>query len=526
MTESKLRYAAALPLVAASLIASALLSERANAQSNPYALDRLFLAQSQSQPLYSVLSFNSETAVENHYGASSEEATLAQDFFAGYTGTSANMLFIRLPILSARAHLVGGNASGLTLAQLQAITNGTISIISQGYSYSATINLSGVTGSGTMAFKSAASIIQTDLNNNLPTAALTTASSIAPKSVAFTGSVNGLLMTVNSAPSGSIQVGSIITGRGIPAGAQITSQVNGTPNGAGVYSLYVPEGHISTETLTETYGVLTVGSIGATSPGPVAIGQQVTGPSVLPLTAIEANLSGSGAGSTWLVNYAQTVGSENMKMTGAPLSVVYTPVTGATESSGSFSIQQNGDFLYSSSSETYATGNAASALYLAEGTGPPGQQASLYSPGEIVAPNGCPAGNSDCISIATFMNNILAEDPMFSTFQTTWDPPNYMPPGEEAALEQWAVSEGGQYTYLTGYSDTTPPIVDSEDSTAKQLFTTTAATVPEPSTWAMALLGFAGLGLMARYLPGRSTCLSGRRIASTGRPSSDVRVSL
>ena len=43
-----------------------------------------------------------------------------------------------------------------------------------------------------------------------------------------------------------------------------------------------------------------------------------------------------------------------------------------------------------------------------------------------------------------------------------------------------------------GYSDTTPPIVDSEDSTAKQLFTTTAATVPEPSTWAMALLGFAG----------------------------------
>ena len=137
----------------------------------------------------------------------------------------------------------------------------------------------------------------------------------------------------------------------MPAGAQITSQVSGTPNGAGVYSLYVPEGHISTETLTETYGVLTVGSIGATSPGPVAIGQQVTGPGVLPLTAIEANLSGSGAGSTWLVNYAQTVASENMTMTGAPLSVVYTPVTGATENSGSFSIQQNGDFLYNSSSE-------------------------------------------------------------------------------------------------------------------------------------------------------------------------------
>ena len=289
----------------------------------------------------------------------------------------------------------------------------------------------------------------------------------------------------------------------------------------------MPEGHISTETLTETYGVLKVGSLGSNSPGPVAIGQQVTGASVLPLTAIEANLGGN----TWLVNYAQTVASENMTMTGAPLSVVYTPITGATENRGSFSIQQNGDFLYNSSSETYATGNAANSLYLAEGTGPFGQQASLTSPGEIASPNGCPAGASDCVSIATFMNNLLAENDMFSTFQTTWDPANFIPPGEEAALEAWVENEdaqGGQYTYLTGYSVTTPPIVDPEDPSAKPLFATPGATVPEPSTWAMALLGFAGLGLMARYryLPGRSTGPSGRRIASTGRPSGDVRLGL
>jgi Protein of unknown function (DUF3383)/PEP-CTERM motif len=520
MTESKLRYAATLPLAAASLIASALLAERANAQSNPYALDRLFLAQGQSQPFDSVLSFNSVTAVENYYGVSTEEATLAQDFFAGYTGTSANMLFTRLPVLSARAHLVGGNVSNLSLAQLQAI-NGTISVTSQGYNYSASINLSGVTGTGTTAFKNAAYIIQTDLNNSLPPAAAATGS-ITPVSVAFTGSVNNLLLTVSSAPPGSIQVGSIITGRGMPAGAQITSQVSGTPNGAGVYSLYVPEGHISSGTLTETYGVLKVGSA---SSGTVAIGQQVTGASVLPLTAIESNLGGG----AWLVNYAQTVGSENMTMTRAPLSVVYTPVTGATKNSGSFSIQQNGDFLYNSSSVSYATGNAANSLYLAQGTGPAGQQATLNSPGEIVAPNGCAAGASDCISVATFMNNLLAENDMFSSFQTTWDPANYIPPGEEAALEAWVENEdaqGGQYTYLENYSDTTPPIAASEDPSAKRLFATAGATVPEPSTWAMALLGFAGLGLMARYRPGRSTCPSGRRIASTGRPSGDVPLSL
>ena len=59
--------------------------------------------------------------------------------------------------------------------------------------------------------------------------------------------------------------------------------------------------------MTETYGVLTVGSA---SSGTVAIGQQVTGTGVLPCTAIEANLSGSGAGSTWVVNKTQTVASE------------------------------------------------------------------------------------------------------------------------------------------------------------------------------------------------------------------------
>ena len=87
----------------------------------------------------------------------------------------------------------------------------------------------------------------------------------------------------------------------------------GRTGGAGVYGLYVPEGHISTETLTETYGVLTVGS---TSSGTVTVGQQVTGPGVLPLTAIEASQL---SGSTWLVNFAQTVASENLTMTGAPL---------------------------------------------------------------------------------------------------------------------------------------------------------------------------------------------------------------
>ena len=44
---------------------------------------------------------------------------------------------------------------------------------------------------------------------------------------------------------------------------------------------------------------------------------------LLPDTAIEANLSGSGAGSTWVVNNSEAVSSEKMTMTGAPQRPLY-----------------------------------------------------------------------------------------------------------------------------------------------------------------------------------------------------------
>src|SRR6516165_8305790 len=102
------------------------------------------------------------------------------------------------------------------------------------------------------------------------------------------------------------------------------------------------------------------------------------------------------------------------------------------------------------------------------------------------------------------MKELIAANPndLFSTFQTTWDPKDFTPPGEAAALEAWAQSTGGQYTYLQNFSANTPPIVKSMASSFARA---AAATAPEPSTWAMALIGFAGLGLAARYRARRST---------------------
>jgi hypothetical protein len=92
------------------------------------------------------------------------------------------------------------------------------------------------------------------------------------------------------------------------------------------------------------------------------------------------------------------------------------------------------------------------------------------------------------------------ENNQWSTFQTTYDPKAATPPGEQQALEEWAESTDGQYTYLQGWSANTPPIVDSlPSSVVSALAMSPAAVVPEPSTWAMALLGFAGLGLARKW---------------------------
>ena len=370
-----MRHARAFPVVAASLIGSTWLPESANAQ---HALDRLFLDVNNRTPLYKVLSFKNETEVANFYGARSLEASLAAQDFCWPTAAPRSICSLRVfQWGSARAHLYGrADLSDLEkLGQLQAV-NGSLSVGSQGYDYSVSINLSGVP-----SFPAAAARISAALNRRLPVGAVTTESSIAPVTASFTGSISAAVLNVTAIQSGSIQVGSMITGPGIPAvGRQVVSQIGGKPDGVGTYAIWYIEGRgfsVPATNMTETYGVLTVGSV---SSGKVAAGQQVTDVTggVLPDTAIQANLTGNGAGSTWVVNKAQNVASESMTMTGAPLGVTYRPVKGATVNSGAFWIQQNGNFNFASSTMTYARGTAAGPLGLTQASG-----AYLSSPGQV-----------------------------------------------------------------------------------------------------------------------------------------------
>ena len=147
--------------------ASAPTTDPAGTYSSPYALTRLFLDPNPTTPATGVLSFNSATAVADYYGATSFEASLANEFFAGYGDAPATMLITRYSGGGGRPHLYGANLSNLTLEQLQSIS-GTLLIDFQGIPYSGPINFSGV-----RSFSVAAKTIQSELNFNLRVLAVT-----------------------------------------------------------------------------------------------------------------------------------------------------------------------------------------------------------------------------------------------------------------------------------------------------------------------------------------------------------------
>lgn len=197
----------------------------------------LMLTTNSRVPTGTVQSFTTQSGVATFFGASSPEAAEAAIYFGGYVGdtiTPSNLLFAQYNPSSVAAYLRGGNVSGLTLAQLQAIT-GTLNITVDGYPRSGSVaGLSAAT-----SFSNAASIIQTALNTSLPQQAQVTASIAPAAATSFTGSIAGNVLTVSAVIGGTIAVGGTITGTGITANTTITGQLTGTAGGAGVYSTSV-----------------------------------------------------------------------------------------------------------------------------------------------------------------------------------------------------------------------------------------------------------------------------------------------
>jgi hypothetical protein len=137
-----------------------------------------------------------------------------------------------------------------------------------------------------------------------------TASSIAAATFSVTGSISGNVMTVTNVGSGTVVAGASVSGTAIPTAPapQVVAQLTGTAGGIGTYSLNVGEITTVSETISGTYGILT---IGGTVTGTFSVGDVLTFLSGgVAGTTITQNLTGTGgSGGTMAVNNNTVVSS-------------------------------------------------------------------------------------------------------------------------------------------------------------------------------------------------------------------------
>lgn len=142
---------------------------------------------------------------------------------------------------------------------------------------------------------------------NAPTAGASgSASSIAagPTTTA-TGSITDTTMTLTGSIVGTFVAGGTISGTNVTSGTTIIRQLTGTTGGVGTYQVSVPQTVPST-TITETYGVLTVGG---TVTGTFAVGGILSGTNVVAGTTITQFGTGTGGAGTYYVSNATVVAS-------------------------------------------------------------------------------------------------------------------------------------------------------------------------------------------------------------------------
>ncbi len=127
---------------------------------------------------------------------------------------------------------------------------------------------------------------------------------IATQTTTFNASIAGDVLTVTNLVSGTIGVGSILTGgTGIVTGTRIVSQLSGTVGGVGIYLVQYGNQSVSSALLTGTYGLLTVS---ASASGVLNVGDVLaSGTAVTTGTFITALGTGTGGTGTYLVSPAQ-----------------------------------------------------------------------------------------------------------------------------------------------------------------------------------------------------------------------------
>lgn len=239
-------------------------------------------------PIGSVQSFPDQSSVSTYFGATSQEASIAGNYFGGFIGASkipANILFAQYPLSAVSAYLRGGNISAISLTTLQSYS-GTLSVTIDGVLRSASISLAAST-----SFSSAASIVGAALGIH------------GAQAASIVGSISGTVMTVSSVVSGALAVGDVVAGTGVTAGTYITALASGT-GGVGTYT--VSPGQTAGSQAITAYlpgvaydsvsGAFTVSGTAAGAASTISYGSGALGTSLLLTQATGAVLSqGTGA---------------------------------------------------------------------------------------------------------------------------------------------------------------------------------------------------------------------------------------
>ena len=281
----------------------------------------LILTHNTRVPIGTVQNFGSAAAVSSFFGAADPLAAEAAIYFTGFNGASiqpSSLLMAQFNQTAVAAYLRGGNISGLSLAQLQAIS-GTLTISVDGYSRPAGRSVSRLP-------------LASQRSDHHPIGAQRSGPAgsvgywIDRRRLVFVHRLSGRLCDDGHLGGGWLGRHRRYTRRHRRGREYAHYQPTlGVTGGIGTYAVSVPQ-TLASEAVFETYGVLTVTVVGS---GTLAVGQTVSGTGVSASTVITALDGGTGGTGTYYVNNTQTAISAAMTGNATPVVVTYDSVSGA-----------------------------------------------------------------------------------------------------------------------------------------------------------------------------------------------------
>jgi len=136
------------------------------------------------------------------------------------------------------------------------------------------------------------------------TAGFSTTASIAAGAGSGTGVISDNIMTLTAVASGTFRRGGTISGTSVTSGTTIIEQLSGTANGVGTYLVTPGDQTVTSTTISETHGIMTVTVVGS---GTLKVGDLITpggggGSNTVAGTWISELGTGAGGTGTYIVS--------------------------------------------------------------------------------------------------------------------------------------------------------------------------------------------------------------------------------